>query len=116
MSRQYLNCGFKLEKLSGRRLLLNYSDRLQNGDSKSYEKSRDETKNTDRPYCNDFIIILENPPILNELFSEFKVKAPSKTPIFKIRLSNCTFQSNCNFVLFDFFDIDRQMCSSYQKI
>ena len=44
LSRQYLNCGFKLEKLSGRRLLLNYSDRLQNGDSKSYEKSRDDTR------------------------------------------------------------------------
>ena len=101
MSRQYLNCGLQLVKISGRRLLLNYSEWLQNGDLKI---GTWQTRVPNRHYCN----VSKNGSILNGL--EFQSSGLSsgtvKNWIIQIRLSNCAFNVT---VLFDFFDIDKHV-------
>ena len=101
MSRQYLNCGLQLVKISGRRLLLNYSEWLQNGDPKIVTW---QTRVPNRHYCN----VSKNGSILNGL--EFQSSGLSsgtvKNWIIQIRLSNCAFNVT---VLFDFFDIDKHV-------
>lgn len=95
MSRQYLNCGLQLVKISGRRLLLNYSEWLQNGDPKIVTW---QTRVSNRHYCN----ARKNGSILSGL--DFQTSGFSSGTIKNINNSNTVielcFQCDCTFWLF----------------